>query len=90
MAALRNLVTAVSRLVSLCVLPRLVHVLRDGSVGAQQAAAATICKICSSMDMKRLVGEHGCIPLLVRLLEAKSNGAREARRGRCHRRPQAV
>ena len=29
------------------------------------------------MDMKRLVGEHGCIPLLVRLLEAKSNGARE-------------
>ncbi|XP_066377600.1 protein ARABIDILLO 2-like [Miscanthus floridulus] len=79
-AALRNLVTAVSpdSLVSLCVLPRLVHVLRDGSVGAQQAAAATICKICSSMDMKRLVGEHGCIPLLVRLLEAKSNGAREA------------
>ncbi|CAD6269444.1 unnamed protein product [Miscanthus lutarioriparius] len=77
-------------LVSLCVLPRLVHVLRDGSVGAQQAATATICKICSSMDMKRLVGEHGCIPLLVRLLEAKSNGARKARRGRCRRCPQAV
>lgn len=79
-AAVRNLVSAVSAdsLVSLCVLPRLVHVLRDGSVGAQQAAAATICKMSSSMDMKRLVGEHGCIPLLVRLLEAKSNGAREA------------
>lgn len=79
-AAVRNLVSAVSvdSLVSLCVLPRLVHVLRDGSVGAQQAAAATICKMSSSMDMKRLVGEHGCIPLLVRLLEAKSNGAREA------------
>ena len=29
------------------------------------------------MDMKRLMGDHGCIPLLVRLLEAKSNGARE-------------
>ncbi|KAJ1296533.1 hypothetical protein BS78_01G308500 [Paspalum vaginatum] len=79
-AALRNLVTAVSpdSLVSLCVLPRLVHVLRDGSVGAQQAAAAAICKISGSTDMKRVVGEHGCIPLLLRLLEAKSNGAREA------------
>ncbi|KAF8698451.1 hypothetical protein HU200_035191 [Digitaria exilis] len=80
-AALRNLVTAVSpdTLVSLCVLPRLVHVLREGSVGAQQAAAAAICKVTtSSTEMKRLVGEHGCIPLLVRLLEAKSSGAREA------------
>jgi hypothetical protein len=79
-AALRNLVTAITpdTLVSLCVLPRLVHALRDGSVGAQQAAAAAICKVSSSTDMKRLVGEHGCIPLLVRLLEAKSNGAREA------------
>ncbi|KAG8084093.1 hypothetical protein GUJ93_ZPchr0010g9947 [Zizania palustris] len=77
--ALRNLVCAVSpdSLVSIGVLPRLVHVLRDGSVGAQQAAAASICKISSSTDMKRLVGEHGCMPLLVRLLEAKSNGARE-------------
>jgi hypothetical protein len=27
--------------------------------------------------MKRLVGEHGCVPLLVRMLEAKSAGARE-------------
>ncbi|KAG2550976.1 hypothetical protein PVAP13_9KG347600 [Panicum virgatum] len=79
-AALRNLVTAVSpdSLVSLCVLPRLVHALREGSVGAQQAAAAAICKVSSSTEMKRVVGEHGCIPLLVRLLEAKSNGAREA------------
>ncbi|RLN16463.1 hypothetical protein C2845_PM02G21900 [Panicum miliaceum] len=79
-AALRNLVTAISpdSLLSLCVLPRLVHVLREGSVGAQQAAAAAICKVSSSTDMKRVVGEHGCMPLLVRLLEAKSNGAREA------------
>jgi hypothetical protein len=52
-------------------------VLRDGSVGAQQAAAAAICRISSSPEMKRLVGDHGCMPLLVRLLEAKSNGARE-------------
>uniref|UniRef100_A0A0E0M9W5 DUF7032 domain-containing protein n=1 Tax=Oryza punctata TaxID=4537 RepID=A0A0E0M9W5_ORYPU len=77
--ALRNLVSAISpdSLVSLGVLPRLVHVLREGSVGAQQAAAAAICKVSSSSEMKRLVGEHGCMPLLVRLLEAKSNGARE-------------
>uniref|UniRef100_J3N480 Armadillo repeat-containing domain-containing protein n=1 Tax=Oryza brachyantha TaxID=4533 RepID=J3N480_ORYBR len=77
--ALRNLVGAVSpdSLVSLGVLPRLVHVLREGSVGAQQAAAAAIYRISSSSDMKRQVGEHGCMPLLVRLLEAKSYGARE-------------
>ena len=78
--ALRNLVGAVSpdSLVSLGVLPRLAHVLRVGSVGAQQAAAAAICRMSSSAEMKRVVGEHGCVPLLVRLLEAKSNGAREA------------
>ncbi|KAM0831191.1 hypothetical protein ACQ4PT_065718 [Festuca glaucescens] len=51
--------------------------LRDGSVGAQQVAAAAICRISSSPEMKRLVGDHGCMPVLVRLLEAKSNGARE-------------
>ncbi|XP_066307041.1 protein ARABIDILLO 2-like isoform X1 [Miscanthus floridulus] len=78
-SALRNLVGAVSpdSLVALGVLPRLVHVLRVGSIGAQQAAAAAICRISSSAEMKRAVGEHGCIPLLVRLLEDKSNGARE-------------
>uniref|UniRef100_A0A0E0BCV0 DUF7032 domain-containing protein n=2 Tax=Oryza TaxID=4527 RepID=A0A0E0BCV0_9ORYZ len=78
--ALRNLVSSAispDSLVSLGVLPRLVHVLREGSVGAQQAAAAAICRVSSSSEMKRLVGEHGCMPLLVRLLEAKSNGARE-------------
>jgi len=48
-----------------------------GSVGAQQAAAAAICRMSSSAEMKRVVGEHGCVPLLVRLLEAKSNAARE-------------
>lgn len=77
--ALRNLVGSVSEqtLVSLGLLPRLAHVLKSGSPGAQQAAASAVCKICSSGDMKKLVGEAGCIPLLVKLLEAKSNGARE-------------
>uniref|UniRef100_A0A0D9VNP5 DUF7032 domain-containing protein n=1 Tax=Leersia perrieri TaxID=77586 RepID=A0A0D9VNP5_9ORYZ len=81
--ALGNLVGDVSpdSLVSLGVLPRLAHVLRVGSLGAQQAAASAIWKIStisSSVDMKRVVGEHGCVPLLVRMLDAKSNSAREA------------
>lgn len=79
--ALGNMVDAISpdTIVSLGVLPRLAHALRVGSAGAQQAAAAAICRISGSgsKEMKRLVGEHGCIPLLVRMLEAKSGGARE-------------
>ncbi|KAL4325154.1 hypothetical protein GQ457_11G001170 [Hibiscus cannabinus] len=78
--ALRNLVGSVSIevLTSLGFLPRLVHVLKSGSLGAQQAAAAAICRVCNSIEMKKLVGEAGCISLLIRMLEAKSNNAREA------------
>uniref|UniRef100_A0ACD5TTQ6 Uncharacterized protein n=1 Tax=Avena sativa TaxID=4498 RepID=A0ACD5TTQ6_AVESA len=80
--ALGNIVCAVSpdTLVSLGVLPRLAHVLRVGSTGAQQAVASAVCKISGSgeKDMKRHIGEHGCVPLLVRMLDAKSGGAREA------------
>ncbi|XP_057454514.1 protein CELLULOSE SYNTHASE INTERACTIVE 3-like [Lotus japonicus] len=77
--ALRNLVGSVSEevLVSLGLIPRLVHVLKSGSLGAQQAAVSVICRICSSMEMKKMVGEAGCIPLLVKVLEAKANGIRE-------------
>ncbi|KAL5727708.1 hypothetical protein ACHQM5_000873 [Ranunculus cassubicifolius] len=77
--ALRNLVGLVSIeiLISFSFFPRLVHVLKSGSLGAQQAAASAICKVSISTEMKRLVGESGCIPLLVKLLEAKTNGARE-------------
>lgn len=77
--ALRNLVGSVSVevLVSLGLLPRLVHVLKSGSLGAQQAAASAICRICLSNETKKLVGEAGFIPLLVNMLEAKSNGVRE-------------
>lgn len=78
-AALRNLVGLVSVdiLVSHGVLPRLVHVLRSGSLGAQQAAASALCRICSSTEVKKMVGEAGCIPLLVKMLETKANSARE-------------
>nr|GMD65026.1 protein CELLULOSE SYNTHASE INTERACTIVE 3 [Ipomoea batatas] len=77
--ALRNLIShvAMDSLVSLGIIPRLVHVLKSGSIGAQQAAASAICKICTSTEAKSMVGEAGCIPLLVKLLEAKTNSARE-------------
>ncbi|XP_073288651.1 uncharacterized protein [Primulina huaijiensis] len=77
--ALRNLVGSVSMevLVSLGLLPRLVHVLKSGSLGAQQAAASAICRICSSTETKRSIGEAGCIPFLVKMLEAKANNSRE-------------
>ncbi|RWW50893.1 hypothetical protein BHE74_00042813 [Ensete ventricosum] len=77
--ALKNLVGSVSMesLISLGLLPCLVHVLKNGSLGAQQAASAAICKFSISAETKRIVGEFGCIPLLVKMLEAKSNGARE-------------
>ncbi|KAL3649519.1 hypothetical protein CASFOL_005922 [Castilleja foliolosa] len=77
--ALRNLISIVPAdiLVSGGVLPRLVHVLQSGSLGAQQAATSAICRICGSAEMKRALGEAGCIPFLVTMLEAKSNGVRE-------------
>ena len=77
--ALRNLVGSVPEetLVSLGFLPRLAHVLKSGSLGAQQAAVAAICRVCSSSEMKKMVGEAGCIPHLIKMLEAKSNSARE-------------
>lgn len=77
--ALRNLVGSVSaeNLLTLGLIPCLHHVLKEGSIEAQQAAASIICKISCSMEVKRLVGEVGCLPLLIKLLEAKSNVARE-------------
>ncbi|KAL2460823.1 ARM repeat superfamily protein [Abeliophyllum distichum] len=77
--ALRNLVGVISVdvLVSLGLLPWLVHVLKSVSLGAQKAAASVICLICNSSEMKRLVCESGCIPLLIKMLEAKSNNVRE-------------
>lgn len=79
MGALRNLVGSVSMefLETLGFLPRVVHVLRSGSPGAQQAAASAICRVCDSPEVKKVVAEAGCIPLLIKMLEAKTNGPRE-------------
>ncbi|XP_030533756.1 vacuolar protein 8-like isoform X2 [Rhodamnia argentea] len=78
-SALRNLVGSMppEKLASLNFLPRLVHVLKSGSLGAQQAAASAICRACGSDEMKKLAGEAGCLPLLIKLLDAKPHGARE-------------
>uniref|UniRef100_A0A1J3HVA7 U-box domain-containing protein 4 n=1 Tax=Noccaea caerulescens TaxID=107243 RepID=A0A1J3HVA7_NOCCA len=76
-AAIRNLVGSVSEETYFKIIPSLVHVLRSGSMGAQQAAASTICRIATSNETKRMIGESGCIPLLIRMLEAKASGARE-------------
>ncbi|XP_058104766.1 uncharacterized protein LOC131248493 [Magnolia sinica] len=77
--ALRNLVVSVPihELVSIGLLPCLIHVLKAGSLGAKQAAASAICRISSSMEMKKSLSEAGCIPLLVKMLEAKTNSVRE-------------
>lgn len=77
--ALRNLVSLVPTdvLTSLGVLPCLLHVLRAGSLGAQQAAASAMCVISSSTEMKKIIGEAGFIPPLIKMLEAKSNSVRE-------------
>lgn len=77
--ALRNLTASVpvDGLISLGLLPRLVNVLKSGSLGAQQAAASTICRISTSTDLRKEVGESGCIPFLVKMLEAKSSTAQE-------------
>ncbi|CAA7403670.1 unnamed protein product [Spirodela intermedia] len=79
-AAVRNLVGCVATgdLLSMGLLPRLVHVLKAGSAGAQQASAATVCKICARIEMKKLAGEHGFLPPLIAMLAAKTSGARES------------
>lgn len=80
-AALRNLIGSVSVstdvLVSLGLFPRLSHVFKAGSPGAQHAAASAICRVCSVAEVKKLVGEAGCIPLLVDMLDSKILSARE-------------
>lgn len=79
MGAVRNLVGSVpvEHLVTLGLIPRLVHVLKSGSLEAQQAATSVICRICGPTEVKKLVGLAGCIQLLVKMLEAKAIGARE-------------
>lgn len=77
--ALKNLVSLVpiEVLTSLGVLRCLLRVLRSGSLGAQQAAASAICVVSNSAETKKIIGEVGFIPPLIKMLEAKSNSVRE-------------
>ncbi|CAN8310829.1 unnamed protein product [Cochlearia groenlandica] len=78
--ALRNLIPTVSSeiWVGLNLVQRLAKVIKSGSLGAQEAAASAIWRFGCSPETKRVVGESGCVPMMVRLLESKSNGCREA------------
>lgn len=80
MGALKNLIGSVSidDLVSSGLIPRLVHVLRSGSLGAQVLATSAILQVCNTVEMKKLLGEAGCVSLIIKLLEAKRSDAREA------------
>ncbi|KAK4803836.1 hypothetical protein SAY86_003653 [Trapa natans] len=79
--AVRNLVTMVSweALLSAGLLQCLVHVIRFGSLAAQQAAASAICQVSVSGhdEAKKLIGEAGIIPLLINSLEKKSDILKE-------------
>lgn len=81
MIAINNLIGSATpeSVISLNFLPSLLHVLSSGSVVSQQAAAATICKISHSTEMKRLIGETaGIIPTLIKMVEpSSSNGTKE-------------
>ncbi|KAJ1695862.1 hypothetical protein LUZ63_012560 [Rhynchospora breviuscula] len=78
--ALRILVKSVpvDNLLLFGLLPCLVHVLKEGVLCTKQAAVLVIYKVSGPAEVKKLVGEFGCIPLLINLLEAKSTGARVA------------
>ena len=78
--SVKNLSGCVStdELLSLGLLPRLLHVLKVGSAGAQQAAASTLSKISARMEMKRVIGEEGFLPPIISMLKAKDLAAREA------------
>ncbi|GKD03429.1 protein cellulose synthase interactive 3 [Tanacetum coccineum] len=41
------------------------------------SGTSCICRMCNTIEVKKLMGESGCMPLLIGLLEAKSNGVRE-------------
>ncbi|KAJ1699637.1 hypothetical protein LUZ63_008149 [Rhynchospora breviuscula] len=48
----------------------------EGVLDTKQATTSVIYKVSGPAEVKKLVGEFGCIPLLINLLEAKSTGAR--------------
>ncbi|KAH7446215.1 hypothetical protein KP509_01G045600 [Ceratopteris richardii] len=64
-------------LVSAGFVNQLTEFLRTGSPTIQRAAAAGICSLSSYIDLKKQVGEAGCIAPLTRMLEARDSSEQE-------------
>ncbi|KAL2621339.1 hypothetical protein R1flu_001544 [Riccia fluitans] len=80
MEALRNIAALPANsdlLIEAGFLPRLINVLRNGPLTAQQSAAEAICHLASTNETRRALGEAGIIPFLVKMLEAKTSTAQE-------------
>lgn len=76
MGALSNLTASESDLEELLTagfLSRLVSALKVGLVIEQQSAAAAVCHLARSAELRKRLGSVGCIPPLVRMLEGKTN-----------------
>eukprot|EP00249_Psilotum_nudum_P000446 c12080_g1_i1 orf=547-2250(+) len=80
MRGLRNIAASgenIESLITAGFLPRLVAALKSGHCMLQQASAAAVSHLARSMELRRLLGEAGCIPPLVKMLEAKTSSAQE-------------
>lgn len=76
MGALSNLAASeanVEELLSAGFLPRLVTALRSGLLTEQQLAASAVCHLARSVDLRKILGEAGCVSPLVRMLEGKTS-----------------
>eukprot|EP01018_Ginkgo_biloba_P037605 Gb_11306 [translate_table: standard] len=58
-------------------LKQLASVLKNGHSTVQQLAASAICNLSLNNETKRALGEAGCIPPLVKMLEAKPSSSQE-------------
>ncbi|GLJ13072.1 hypothetical protein SUGI_0204630 [Cryptomeria japonica] len=58
-------------------LKQLASVLKNGHSTVQQLAASAICNLSFNKETKKALGEAGCIPPLVKMLEAKPSTSQE-------------
>lgn len=80
MGSLRNVAACsanIQPLINAGFLARLVNILRSGRVVVQEVAAAAVCHMALSPEIRRLLGLAGAIAPLVKLLDAKSYTAQE-------------
>ncbi|KAL4192088.1 hypothetical protein AMTRI_Chr06g170520 [Amborella trichopoda] len=68
---------AASMLVSSGFIPRIVNALSLGETGVRTMAAMAVSELGSSNEYAKLVGEAGCVPPLIRMLEGKIVSERE-------------